>query len=147
MALTRPLVLLAALLLSGCVTHPLAIPDNEAARTIGVLRVDLVQAGMGAGPFAVYMPDGEVLKGRYSVNLGGSVGFGQLYGSVYGSGGYASGSAFSTSTAFSMSSGAVADAIGPKGTTIHCEVVNGNYTGHGNGVCKLSNGALYRIQY
>lgn len=137
----------AALMLGGCVTHPDVYPANDAARALGVLRFELTKTGTGSGPFSITMPDGEVLKGRYSVNVGGAVGFGSLYGSVYGSGGYASGSAFSTSTMFAMSNPAVGDAIGPKGTTAHCEVISNSYSGRGNGVCQISNGALYRVQF
>lgn len=135
-------------LLCACVTHPLVVPANDAARSRGTLQVNLTQTGMGAGPFTVTMPDGEILTGRYSVNLGGSVGFGSLYGSAYGTAGSAYASGFGTSTVFAASSPAVADAVGPKGTTIHCEVMNGNYTGHGNGVCQVEpGGAIYRVQY
>lgn len=143
----KRLAVLATLALSGCVTHPDVYPANEAARALGVLKVELTKTGAGSGPFVITMPDGEVLKGRYSVNVGGSMGFGSLYGSVYGTGGFASGSAFSTSSAFDMSNPAVGDAIGPKGTTAHCEVVSNSMSGHGNGVCQVSNGAVYRVQF
>jgi hypothetical protein len=139
-------VALAALALAGCVTHPSSFPANEQARTLGNLRVDMTIYGVGAGPVTVHMPDGETLVGRYSVNVGGVVGFGSVYGAAYGNGGYASGSAFGSSSMIAMSSPGIADATGPK-TTIHCEVMNNNYTGHGNGACQTDKGALYRIQY
>jgi len=37
--------------------------------------------------------------------------------------------------------------FGPKGTTMECEFLNDNGSGHGNGACKSSKGALYRLQY
>jgi hypothetical protein len=136
----------AALLLAGCVTHPSAFPANDQARALGNLRVDMTIYGTGSGPVTVYMPDGEVLRGRYSVNVGGVVGFGSVYSAAYGSGGAVAGSAVGSSSFIAVSSPATADAAGPK-TTIHCEVMNNNYTGHGNGACQTEKGALYRIQY
>lgn len=40
-----------------------------------------------------------------------------------------------------------ADIMSPQGTTAHCEFLNNNFTGHGHGTCRLSHGALYRMQY
>jgi len=93
------------------------------------------------------MPDGEVLKGEYSLVRGGSIGFGNIYGSVYGTGGSASISGSSTSYAIPGGSPGMASAFGTKGTSIQCEFYNDNFSGHGYGACKSSNGALYRIQY
>jgi hypothetical protein len=138
-----------ALLLAGCMVtrEPQLYPANAAAQAIGPLTAQLVGHGGGNGVISLTLPTGETLSGRYSINIGGAVGFGSLYGSVYGSGGYASGTA--QSAAFSMPNGSpgVADMIGPKGTTAHCEFRNNNLGGHGNGVCLLSNGASYRMQY
>ena len=43
--------------------------------------------------------------------------------------------------------GGEADMMSPQGTTAHCEFENNNFTGHGHGACRLSNGAVYRMQY
>jgi hypothetical protein len=75
------------------------------------------------------------------------MGFGSAYGSAYGSGGYASGSAFGSAFSIPNGSPGVADMVGPKGTTAHCEFANNNMVGHGNGICRLSTGAEYRMQY
>lgn len=140
-------VLLASASLSGCAMPIYVYPANDQARSLGNLKVELTSYGMGAGPFKVYMPDGEVLIGRYSVISGGYTGFGGLYGSVYGSGGSAAGSAFSTTSVMSNSSPAIADASGPR-TTIHCEALNNTLNGHGNGACEtIPGGARYRIQF
>lgn len=135
-----------ALSLGGCVGHPMAFPANDQARAIGNLRIEIKMYGTGSGPVKVTMPDGEVLVGRYSVNVGGSMSFGSIYGSVYGAGGYVGASGYTQSTNMAVSSPGVVDASGPK-TTMQCEVMNNNMTGHGNGACRLDNGALYRIQY
>lgn len=143
----RVLVALSLLSLGACATPVYMYPANDQARLVGSPKVEFTSYGLGAGPFKVIMPDGEVLTGRYSVISGGYTGFGTLYGSVSGSGGVASGSAFGTQSFTSNSSPAIADATGPK-TTVHCEVMSNNLNGHGNGVCELQpGGARFRIQY
>src|SRR5277367_159564 len=121
-------ILVAGTVLSGCASTPLAFPANEKARVAGNLRIEIMRYGTASGPVTVWMPDGEVLKGRYSLNVNGAVGFGSTYASVYGSGGFASGSAFSNRTAIGMGASGVVDAVGPSGRTIHCEVVSNTLT-------------------
>jgi len=147
----RALVSLAVcgLLLTGCavVRDPELFPANAMAQSMGPLSAHLIGHGGGNGTISLVLPSGEVLNGRYSINVGGAVGFGSLYGSVYGRGGYATGAAQGAAFSMPNSSPGVADMIGPKGTTAHCEFMNNNLGGHGNGVCRLSNGADYRMQY
>lgn len=108
-------VLLATLFLAACVVrHPKLYPDNDTARAVGPLQAKLIGHGNLNGTITTTMPDGEVLEGRYSINLSGE---------------------------------AMADMDGPKKTTAHCEFMNNNFTGHGHGICRISNGALYRMQY
>lgn len=40
-----------------------------------------------------------------------------------------------------------ADVMSALGTTAHCEFQNNNFNGHGHGACRLSDGAMYRMQY
>jgi hypothetical protein len=133
-------IVIAAACLAGCVSRdPQLYPDNDAARTLGPLTAHLEGHGTGNGTITLPLPNGEILTGRYSISFGGAVGVG----SAYGSGGFASGSA----VAIGNSGNGAADMIGPKGTTAHCDLANNNLTGHGNGACQLSSGALYRMQY
>jgi hypothetical protein len=135
----------AVVALSGCASTPSAFPANEKARVAGNLRIKIVRYGTTSGPVTVWMPDGEVLQGRWSVIVGGAVGFGSTYASVYGSGGFASGSGFHSAMAVGLSAPGVADAVGPSGRTVHCEVMSSG--AHGNGACETSDGALYRVQF
>lgn len=135
------------LALGGCAMTAQLYPANDTAHTLGPLVANMKAYGVGSGPVSVTMPDGEVLVGRYSVNMGGSASFGSLYTSVYGSRGYASASGFGSAFSMPNSSGGMADLIGPRGTTAHCEFVNNNWGGHGNGACQLSGGQVYRMQY
>lgn len=137
----------ACLALSGCAGTAELYPANDIARGLGPLTAELTKAGMGSGPASLRLPNGEVLRGRYSVDVGGSTGFGSLYASVYGAGGYAAGSGFGSAFAIPNSNPGMADLVGTSGTTAHCEFVSSSWTGHGNGVCELSNKALYRMQF
>lgn len=142
--------LAAAIVLSGCITitrNPELFPYNDNARLTGRLAAVMVGHGNLNGTISMTMPDGEVLDGRYSISAAGGIGFGTLYSSVYGTGGYATGSALGSSMMISATGYGVADMGGPKGTTAHCEFVNNNFNGHGNGACQLSTGGIYRMQY
>jgi hypothetical protein len=51
---------------------------------------------------------------------------------------------------YSIGAGAgegMADAVGPHGTTAHCEFANNNFNGHGHGECRMYDGSIYRMQY
>ena len=86
--------------------------------------------------------------GKYSIGVRGvAVGFGRVYGAVYGIDGSASVSGSSQSHVVPAGSSGMAALFGPKGTTMECEFLNDNGSGHGNGACKSSKGALYRLQY
>lgn len=137
-----------ALFASGCVERTLTLyPDNDAARTLGPLQATILGHGNLHGTITMRLPSGEVLQGRYSIAAGGGVGIGSLYASVYGPGGSASASGVSTSTSVSRTGFGEADMMSPQGTTGHCEFVNNNFNGHGHGACRLSDGAVYRMQY
>jgi hypothetical protein len=128
-----------AALLAGCASTTNLYPENDIALKCGPLKGTLMKYGVGSGPISITMPDGEVLTGQYTMNLGGAVGFGSTYG-----GGR---STFSTASVTPMGSTIEADLSGPKGTTMRCELRNNNLTARGNGECRASNGAAYRVQY
>ena len=133
--------------LSGCAGTVTLYPANDIAQKAGVITAEIKKYGMGSGPIKLTMPDGEILTGQYTVMVGGSTGFGSVYASVYGPEGARSGTGTSTMVNIPNSSPGVANAAGPKGTTVYCEFQNNNMAGHGYGACKISNGALYRMQY
>ena len=149
--MSRVCILVALIALaSGCITVERSLtlyPDNDAAHVLGPLQAKIVGHGHLHGTISMPMPNGQVLQGRYSISADGAVAIGTLYASVYGTGGAASGSGVSTSTAVSRRGVGEADMMSPQGTTAHCEFVNDNFTGHGHGACRLSDGAVYRMQY
>jgi hypothetical protein len=140
-------VLAAGVLLVGRAdagSHILALsPENVEAGRIGSLNAYLSGQG-GEGAIWLKMPNGEVLKGRFKVNVGGSVGaLGRAYGIDRPGGAY-------TTSGWKMEhpTPAVIDMRGAGGATVHCEVMNnGAVQASGSGVCSFSNGAVYRVLY
>jgi hypothetical protein len=118
-------------------------PENVEAARIGPLNAYL-SGQRGKGDIWLKMPNGEVLKGRFKVNAGGSVGaLGKAYGIDRPGGAY-------TTSGWKVENAtpAVIDMKGLNGATVHCEVMNnGAVTGSGSGVCAFSNGAVYRVLY
>jgi len=76
-----------------------------------------------------------------------SVAFGSIFGSVYGPTGVASGSAASSSFSMSGEGEGQASIFGNRGTTMQCEFLNQNMTGHGYGACRTPKGVTYRMIY
>ena len=146
------LVAMLAIALAGCQRPVRLYPANTEATAGGVLEGHYVAYGTGHGVMEISMPDGELLRGEYSVFLVGSwMSFGRIYASVYGSGGSASG--FATNDSYSVlgRSPGTASLLGIAGpwqeTWAECEFFNDNMSGDGYGACRLSSGALYRLQY
>lgn len=141
--------LLSILALIGCsVTRSAHLyPANDTARPGGVLIGQFVAHGTGHGAAEITMPDGEVLNGEFSIVRGGAIGFGSIYGAVYGPNGTATVSGGSTNYVVPGGSPGMASTFGNKGTSMDCEFYNDNFSGHGMGACRSSKGALYRRQY
>jgi hypothetical protein len=136
------------LLITGCtVTRPLHLyPTADDAVDPTVLNGLFVGHGQGHGTAKVTMPDGEVLQGEYSVVFDGSMGFGTIFGTVYGPGG--SRSVIGTSTNVSIAGkGQGFASLSSGSTSMQCEFLNANMTGHGYGACKSSKGGTYRLMY
>ncbi len=141
-----------AIALVGCQRAVRLYPANAEATAGGVLEGRYVAYGTGHGVMEISMPDGELLRGEYSVFLvGSSMSFGRTYASVYGSGGSASGLAPSNSSTLLGRSPGTASLLGIAGPWqekwAECEFFNDNFVGDGYGACRLSSGALYRLQY
>jgi hypothetical protein len=122
-------------------------PANDIAISSGVLTARFISSGTGHGEIEIALPDGELLKGEYSLVRGGTMGFGNVYGSVYGSGSSATFNGSANSYVIPGGSPGMASAFGGHGITMQCEFYNDNFSGHGNGACKSSKNALYRLQY
>lgn len=117
-------------------------PANAAAEALGPLSAYLDGNGRGTGTIWVKLPRGEVLKGQYRVNVGGSLGrLGREYSLS------APGGAYDTSYSMSKASPVTVDMVGPSGVTAQCEFMNDDALWHGSGVCRFSNGADYRVRY
>ena len=149
------LVALAAMLtiaLVGCQKAVRLYPANAEATAGGVLEGRYVAYGTGHGVMEISTPDGELLRGEYTIFLGGSpMNIGRIYASVYGSGGSASGLAPNNSDTILGRTPGTASLLGIQGpwqeTWAECEFFNDNMSGDGYGACRMSSGALYRLQY
>lgn len=141
------LALLAGFIVTGCVRTGRLYPVNALATPGGTLHARFVGYGTGHGDVEIRMPDGELLKGKYTIARRSPVGFGSILGGVRAAGLSASGSAATTDYAIEGHGRGTASAVGDRGTTAQCEFVNDNLDGHGFGACQTSAGALYRLQY
>ncbi len=133
----------APLLCAGSTSRILALsPENVEAQAIGPLSAYLEGQGREGGIW-LKMPNGQVLKGQFKINAGGSVGaLGKKYGIDRPGGAY-------TTSGYSMehASPAVIDMQDSGGVAVHCEVMNDDVHAQGSGVCAFSNGAVYRVLY
>ena len=137
------------MLLTSCTITRYAhlYPIDDVSMANGVLEAKFMAHGTGHGEVEIVMPDGELLKGEFSIVRGGSVGFGNIFATVYGKGGSASASTLGTSYNVEGASPGMASAFGNKGTSMQCEFYNDNWSGHGYGACKSSKENFYRLQY
>lgn len=140
-------VLLTSVALIGCARDARLYPINDTSIATGVLEAHFMSYGTGHGGIEIPMPDGELLKGEYSLIRGGSFGSGSVYGSVYGMGQSVSFNSHSASYSMPGASAGTASVFGNKGTSMICEFFNDNFSGHGNGGCRTSKGGLYRLQF
>jgi hypothetical protein len=145
----RAIACILVLAVGGCTVErsPQFYPVNPAAQATGVLTGKFVGHGRGHGTLTIDMPDGEKMSGQYSVVFGGTAMLGTVFASAYGPGGAASGVGQMNGLSISNSGQGMADVAGSRGTTMHCEFLNSNFTGHGYGGCQTSKGAIYRLVY
>jgi len=141
----------AALLTAACtISRDVNLyPTNEQATSDAgaVLHGKLVGHGQLRGTVEITMPDGELLQGEYSIVANGSMSFGSVFNTVYGSRGATTGSATSTNFSVAGQGQGVAALVGARGTSMQCEFLNNNMTGHGYGACQTVKGATYRMMY
>ena len=141
------LLVFVLLFLVACTKYARLYPVNDLASTTGVLKAKYIDSGTGGGEITLVMPDGETLSGEYTTVDTTTVGFGNIYTSVYGTGGSAYGTGTATSFAVSGSSPGIATLYGNKGTMMQCEYFVSNWTGKGGGACKKNDGSLYRLHF
>jgi hypothetical protein len=133
--------------LNSCAIHRIGrlYPSNDIAAAGGVVEAKFTANGSGHGEGQFTMPSGEVLNGEFSIVRQGTIGFGSIFGAVYGPNGSANVSGTSMTNFIEGGSPGVASAFGNRGTSMSCEFYNDNWSGHGYGACKASTGTLYRL--
>ena len=97
------------------------VPQNDEARAISTANLSAHLEGQsGNGEIWIKLPDGEVLKGQFKVNVGGSVGaYGKSHGLDEPGGAYTGGGG-----PIIHGNPAIADMKGASGLTVHCEAIN-----------------------
>jgi hypothetical protein len=94
------------------------------------------------GKVSATLKSGQVLTGEFSAVREDVSGWGSIYSSVYGNGGFASGSSYSQFHAASNVARGSGVLVG-EGKIIDCEYVAS--AGHGSGACKDNEGRFYRL--
>lgn len=146
------LIITGPLLLSACSTTTATkttsrivafSPENREAQALGPLT-GYIEGHGGEGLIWLKLKDGEIVKGRFEVKVGGEFG---AYGKSHGLD--RPGVAYTIAGGRRIEGGdpAFADLKGASGVTVHCEVVNDHADAHGSGVCLFSDGAEYRVVY
>ncbi|MGC9216456.1 hypothetical protein [Acidithiobacillus sp.] len=133
--------------LAGCMTVTGTLyPMNKDAQNLGVLKATIHENWLAqGGTITCTLPDGEVLTGQYRTISSGSVSFGSGFGNITTPGGTAFGSGFGESESSSWTHVDFAALHGNRGTMADCKVYSSS--GHGTGVCKMSNGGIFRVMF
>lgn len=133
--------------LSGCMTVTGTMyPMNQDAKNLGVIKATIHENWFAqGGTISCTLPDGEVLTGQYRTLSSGSVSVGSGFGNVTTPGGTVFGSGFAESESSSWTHVDFAALHGNRGTMAECKVYSS--MGHGTGICKLSNGGIFRVMF
>jgi hypothetical protein len=136
------ILIAASLMVAGCSRDARLYPANLAAGH-EVLHAHFTDSGMGSGPIELPMPDGEVLKGEFTTTDTSDYGFG------VGSGFFGHSRGLTTASTSSVPGNmpGIANLVGPRGTTAHCEYQVNSLAGSGSGSCVTNKGAEYQLQF
>ncbi|MBU2809738.1 hypothetical protein HF285_16115 [Acidithiobacillus ferrooxidans F221] len=148
MKVVRTLAALVAIgALAGCMTVTGTLyPMNKDAQNLGVLKATIHEDWLAQeGTMTCTLPTGEILTGRYRTISSGSVSFGSAFGNITTPGGTAFASGFGESQSSSWTHVDFAALHGNEGTMAECKVYSS--MGHGTGICKMSNGGVFRVMF
>lgn len=138
-----------ALLLSACARTASLVSDNAIAYRDGAVdEVRFKAYGMGTGEVWMRLHNGETLSGRYQLDRDVNILTynGALLAAVFGTGAVKQAGREIVNGAPVWSPGVV-DVSSASGDTCHCDLMNNNFTGHGQGACKFADGAIYQLEY
>jgi hypothetical protein len=102
--------------------------------------------GSGKGKLAGPLPSGEIVSGEYVTVTNAAIGWGSVYSSVSGSGGYATGTGNGISVAAGGRRYGSAILTNAQQTVVNCEYVVG-LNGHGTGYCNDNHEAKYKMMF
>jgi hypothetical protein len=111
-----------------------------------VVHATFTYYGTGHGEIETRFPGGEICRGEYSTVAQGSIGWGSIFGAVYGPGGSASATGTGFSTSMNSMQHGRAIATSRQGRVIECEYVT-SIDSHGWGGCRDNRGETYRLMF
>jgi hypothetical protein len=126
--------------IAGCTLTANMYPINKAAEETGPLEAKYFPTSGGNANVTVQMPDGEILKGQFTLIEGPTANFG----SIMAAEGKTSALSVSGGSASSGKYPGVGTLIGDRGTKMECEFYRSSFGG-GVGACQSSSGGLYRL--
>jgi hypothetical protein len=138
-------VLVLAVALSGCViTKTARLYDLDSA---AVLHATFKYRGTGKGPISVTTPEGAVCEGEYVTVAGGSIGWGTVFGTVYGakSTTTTTGTVMTADVEGKQKGAAVASCT--DGVVFECEYVTSAWSAAGYGACRDNRSRRYRLMF
>lgn len=142
-------VIFVALILSGCATSKI-VP----ARLYDISSGEVIQAkfqfsGTTHGSISFAVPSGEAFTGEYQTVLGGTTGWGTIYGNIWGSGGSASVSASGYTVSLPSEYRGSAIVTSNRGTVMMCEYLTNTspWEPHGQGACQDNRGKAYKLMF
>jgi hypothetical protein len=138
------LFVMIVLMLFGCTME---VNLREIANPTKALTGCFRANGSGHGEAEIKMPDGELIKGEYSLVKCGSNGFSSILNTACEKCGRDILCGAFTSCTFFGGTPGTASGCGNKGTSIKCEFYNENFCVHGYGACQTSTGTLYQLRY
>jgi hypothetical protein len=138
------------MILYGCI--PRAATRELPARLYNLDTAEIIEAkfifsGTTRGDISFSMQNGEMFQGEYSTVPSGSVSWGSIYSSYYGSGTSDSGVSTGTTLNKSLKYYGSAVVVGDQKTIIECEYVTNSsrYNPQGYGACKDNRGMKYKL--
>jgi hypothetical protein len=124
------------------------------ARLYDLSSADIIQAqflfsGTTSGSISFALPSGERFAGEYQTLRGGSIGWGSVYGTVWGPSGAATVSGSGLTATMPTEYRGTAVMTSSQGTIITCEYISNTsrYEPHGQGACRDNRGKVYKLMY
>jgi hypothetical protein len=126
-------------LFTACSREARLYPSNDSAASLGFIKAQYVDYGLGHGPITAELPNGEKLSGEYSTEDNAVYGFGSVISKL--------GNTTMSGATLGGSQRGVASLIGERGTRMRCEYFVNVMTASGAGACQTGKGEIYQLHF